>query len=381
MVNFLNKSLFFYLLFFITLTGSSYLGYLFVLLYIVFYVLSGRNIHITPKGTILLVMYLLILVVKYIQVGDVSKWSILTRFYFGMGPIIIYMYLSKVTANINKIIIILSIEVIIEVIAINFFIPASDLPNYPSDAVGGFEDGGFSYFKRPFSVGNNPTVSSTLICMLLTLQEMLCRRGAKRDKRADVLSAIAILVLVSGTGYALYAMYLAYRFFFSGKLKAANLLLFGIIALVFYMGFHMSILSEITAQKTSSEYTEFLLELKSVQNEQYMKYFTNPFLGLDCKNTPVITYGDFAWSELYLSFGILGIVFYILWVFSFINRRNWFPVLVGLIGAFHYGAIFNFAGQVLFAYILLLNNGTISRYIIAEEPKPIREKWCVVKNI
>ena len=55
----------------------------------------------------------------------------------------------------------------------------------------------------------------------------------------------------------------------------------------------------------------------------------------------------------------MGYVLLLSMALGHINRNNWFPVFIGLVGIWHYGAIFSFPGQLVFSYVLLMNTNPL----------------------
>lgn len=73
--------------------------------------------------------------------------------------------------------------------------------------------------------------------------------------------------------------------------------------------------------------------------------------------------GRFCFFGVLHSMGVGGIVLFVLYLLKYINRINFFPILIGVIGAFHYGGICTFPGQLILAYCVLLNKRTLAYYM------------------
>lgn len=105
-----------------------------------------------------------------------------------------------------------------------------------------------------------------------------------------------------------------------------------------------------------------MIDYKEELYSEYLSSFNNKFLGVDFHNMPPLTHGDTALVEFLLSFGLFGIIYFFLLVSHYFNKINWCPLLIGLIGAFHYGGIFSLPGQMLMAYVMVLNIKSRSYY-------------------
>lgn len=361
MANIFKSDKLFYLLFFLPLTGSAFLGYAISVLFFVIYFLSRNKKEVTQFGILAFVLYVFLVIAKLIQTGNPSVVSVITRFYLGIGPILFYVYYSKVKVNINFIILLLSIEVLIEAFLINFVISPTLLPNYPTEIkLGGFDSTEVMGYQRPYSIGINATVTATILCMLLAYREAQCKAGAARDFKLDIISTLAILALASGTGILLFAIYIFYRF--SGAINLKNISILILLVLIILRVVNSELLGDSLISHFSTEYFQFMIDYKEELYSEYLSSFNNKFLGVDFHNMPPLTHGDTALVEFLLSFGLFGIIYFFLLVSHYFNKINWCPLLIGLIGAFHYGGIFSLPGQMLMAYVMVLNIKSRSYY-------------------
>ena len=129
------------------------------------------------------------------------------------------------------------------------------------------------------------------------------------------------------------------------------------ILIIYYLIFIVDIGSLDGLDKISAFYLEFLYDFKDVQVQDVMytlKSAPNQFyIGRafdDAKQ--LIIWSDFAWLNLFECTGYIGLY---VTIFIFIlktNRYNYIPILVFLIGAIHYGAIYSLPGQLLAGYFL-----------------------------
>ena len=204
--------------------------------------------------------------------------------------------------------------------------------------------------------------------MLLACRESLNKNGLDLcgkilNRVLMALSLMTIIVLGSGTGFCLYLIYLLYKhnLFKIRLFLGLCLVLIGIVSFLSYI----TIDDESIFQRLSGEYFQFLWDYKEYQISELLDQYkvTNHFWGSALKNEEVaLIWGDFAFLQYYISLGILGISLFVMYVLKYANKVNFFPLLIGIIGAFHYGGIFTFPGQLLLAYLILLNKNTLPYY-------------------
>ena len=109
---------------------------------------------------------------------------------------------------------------------------------------------------------------------------------------------------------------------------------------------------------------EFLWEFKMNQIIDAIDLLSGDsyFIGCAYKNYPLQLWNDFALRDLFVSWGIVGILLLLGFVFKYINKMNGFILALSVLGLCHYGGIFSFPGQLCFAYAMLLNKNTIAYY-------------------
>ena len=161
--------------------------------------LLKTNLKIRLREIVFFIIFLwlgvsLALVVK----NDFSDFANAIRFYYGF---IIFYYIFQ---NINifplvKVFWLLVFLLIIEALAINTFINARDLPNFP--------DGGTHFtskgYQRPYSFGRNASVSSTIFTVLAALRFKMSIKGV-------VISFVTTCIFASGTGFVSFILYLCF---------------------------------------------------------------------------------------------------------------------------------------------------------------------------
>ena len=360
-----NKDWVFLLLFFSPILGLAFLCYL----YMGFSLLFSRVKNIKGKSrSILLFCILFFVFYKYIQIGNFTYWFALVRFFFGWALVFVYFRKFPVNISVNSVIMAFSIEVIVEFLLINTILPTSFLFNYPKiDGIGNIGP-----FIRVYSIGSNSSISGTILCMLLAYRESLNKRACDvKDIRVDILSTICIIMFASGTTFYLFLIYLFYRFNF---FKIRYLIL-GIVMMyvLFLVVSRMSISDGGILSHMSYDYLEFLWNYKGMQIEDNLYEYKNmsKLFGYDYNGEiEPLTWGDFAILEYYISFGLVGIVSLVAIICVNINKINFMPIFLGILGSIHYGGIFSLPGQMIFVLSLLLNK----KYINGVHNKNVRTR-------
>lgn len=353
----------FLLMFFSPLLGVSGFWYLILAAYIVRYFFLNLSKN-TIWGVFFTFIYVVFLCIKFNQISNFSIWFTTAKFYMGWGVVTLFLHYSKISINVNRLILLFCYEIILEFVLINTVIPQSVLPNYPNL---GYEIMTGS-FKRVYSVGCNATTSATILVMLLGYREAIRKSGVLICSKhgnwlVELLSFGAIVCFGSGTGFVLYLLYLLYRF---NLLKMKYVLILVAVLIGIYMAFsYITIKDGSIFQRLSGEYLVYLWELKEWQisdliSEHKVK---NIYLGADFKyEEDSLIWGDFAYLEYYISLGVIGISVLVLFVLKYINSLNCFPIIVGIVGAFHYGGICTFPGQLVLALCVLLDKHTLPYY-------------------
>ena len=68
--------------------------------------------------------------------------------------------------------------------------------------------------------------------------------------------------------------------------------------------------------------------------------------------------GDFHFLSFLQLNGIIGLLIFFVILVVNMNRLNWLPATIFLLGTLHYGVIFYFPGQFFFGYLLALRSSS-----------------------
>ncbi|WP_264531335.1 hypothetical protein [Flavobacterium sp. N502540] len=346
---------FLYSLFLLPLLGTSVPAYILAIGYLLFKITSF-------KFKIQDLFFLAIIVLWFslkTQQSDLKACTVLFRYYFGFYVFYLFFNNIKTSLKLDKLLWLLCFVIILEAFLINTILPVQYLPNYPKDGLGDFlaETKILGFYQRPYSIGTSSTITSTLVMVLIFYVF-----GFSKDKNIDksnkllFLSIFTVIILGSGTGYALLLMFLVYKIGpFKNKISAIFSL--SAIFLIYYIIFILDIGSLDGLDKISAFYLEFLYDFKATQIEEVisvLKSAPNQFyigrIFEDAKD--LVIWSDFAWLNLFECTGYIGL-YVTIFIFIFkTNRYNYIPILVFLIGAIHYGAIYSLPGQLLAGYFM-----------------------------
>jgi hypothetical protein len=256
------------------------------------------------------------------------------RYYWGF--LLFYLIFNKlnVKINVDKVLWFLSALTIIEAVLVNTVIPVSFFPNYPSS------EGAFSHiaeignYQRPYSFGGNASVTSTILVALLS--------ASKIDWRGRVIASIAIICCMSGTGFVALSIYILFR----ASRPVYLLIIFVLIGLI---GSNL-------VYKISAEYIYYLFQFKVAQITEQLS-LSSWFIGdslMDGVAGIAGLSGDFALLTFLQFNGLIGLMLFVFVICMNIKKTNNIPLLIMVFGAFHYGVIFYFPGQIIFGYFLNL---------------------------
>ena len=292
------------------------------------YLLAGRSL--LGRFSFLGVIFAIIFAAYVLMLFGVNGFlNGLYLFRFFWGFILFYLlFKSGIQIQIDKLLIFLSVLTIIEAVLINTVISAQLLPNFPSmEAASHFAPAGD--YQRPYSFGGSASVTSVILVAFLAVSR-LGWRG-----KSLVISAIS--ACMSGSGFIAVIIYFLARTPRIGYL----LIVPAIIGVVYSADIY----------KISPDYLFYLLDFKIGQiTDNYSSAFL--FLGEPLQASEGSAGGDFAALTFLQYNGLVGLFLFFTFFVLNINKLNWLPILILLVGALHYGVIFFFPGQLALGYIL-----------------------------
>lgn len=282
--------------------------------------------------------------------------SILTVKYF-LGFFLFFLFFKNyqnININFSKLVSLIAISVIIEALLVNTIIPKEYWLHYPVDNLS--HSGLFwGVYQRPYGIATSPTVTSSLIVILMTLADYQEKNKYHKIKNFHTLAITAVLASLSGTGFFLLILYLIIRY----KLFSIFALVFSIpiVALVIINQLSINIS---LFEKISPEYVFYLIEYKlgQIYDLFNIESLYSIFFGVEWNsNDPMPLGGDLGFLNIYNYGGVAILLLYLyLSIYIYSNKKFNITLSLFLISCFHYTAMFSLLGQILFGYILAISN-------------------------
>ncbi|SHL99460.1 hypothetical protein SAMN05443543_108139 [Flavobacterium flevense] len=344
-----------YSLFLLPLLGTSVPAYI---LAIGFLLIKITNLKFKIQDLFFLSVIVLWFLFKA-QQSELKACTILFRYYFGFYVFYLFFNNIKTSLKLDKLLWIICFFIFLEAFLINTILPVQNLPNYPKDGMGDFlaETKILGFYQRPYSIGTSSTITSTLVMVLIFYVFGLSKdQYIEKSNKLLAFSIFTVIILGSGTGYALLLMFIVYKIGpFKGKISA--ICSFSTMFFIYYLIFVLDIGSLDGLDKISAFYLEFLYDFKATQIEDViytLKSAPNQFyIGRTFEDAKdLVIWSDFAWLNLFECTGYVGLYLTVLIFIFKTNRYNYIPILVFLIGAIHYGAIYSLPGQLLGGYFM-----------------------------
>lgn len=336
-------------------------------LIIVALILFLNRLQYDKFDVLILLLILIFLSLKLFE--DSIPSSLLTLKYF-LGFWVFYLLFrqnfNSLKINFNFLLISISVILIFEAILINTILPATFWPNFPKGPEGELEHMGlyFGFYQRPYGIGTNASITTTLIVCLLLIRDKVHIPDSMVSRFATFMSVIAVIISLSGTGFFLLIMYYVLK-----KLKFIRIAMTLLLSLSFFLIIFLVLPKGELYEglyKISPEYNGFLILLKSEQIfEAYSSNYNLWDLLLGKKwiiGDPMPLGGDFGLLNFIVYGGIITILLHISIIIKRLNRLNFLVILILLVGAVHYAAIFSTPGQIIFSFCLALNKKKINMY-------------------
>lgn len=340
------------LLFFVQYLGLGALAQIIILLFISIELLRGTKVTLSAVDQCLFLCISIIFIFKIIHV-PLSVNIILFRFYWGFALFYLFFLITKVKINFLFLFWITAAVSILEGILLNTIMPVGTLKNIPIAHVELMSDEvDLGFLKRAYGFASSPTSSATIMVALLTSIYVF-----QKEKFRDYfifLTAVVLVFFGSGTGFLLFFVFLLvrYKLYTGFKLLIGLLLVFGAVVFVLSQDINEGGI----LMRMSGNYFETLIELKYIQiTEVFNKINKSVYdfiFGASYESIEEARImSDFGWIDFLECYGIIGITIFIL--FILLKKKFFtFPVLIIILGFFHYPAIGSIPGQILFANIL-----------------------------
>ena len=361
----LNLNLFFTLL---IVYLSIFAGYLdtsipafVILFFFLLFTLPNNQYSILEISAIsFLILYLITILVFSTDLISTLKNI---KWFFGISAFLLFLKNYSVMKSINSLLIsqkffifILSI-IIVETIFINFVFHPYQVYGleYISSILGSY--------NRPLGPMGNSSMTATF---LVAYYAFFINFQHKNTIILLFLFSLVILLLMSSTGFVLFFIY-SLVIIFNKSLKFQIKLSYVYLLMVISVTYILIFLF-LELQKVSFTYyfLVFLEKINFLNNFEVSKdgrsliegTSLEILFGRTLSSLVPLNGGDFAWLNLMYTHGIVGFFIFIYLFYSFFNnkiKKSIIPIAILMLGAFHYGVIFNSAGQLLLAFLLIFN--------------------------
>lgn len=235
----------------------------------------------------------------------------------------------------------LSFIVILETVLINTVIDPWLLPNFPvNDGSVGEYNAVISY-QRPYAFGASATVGSSLLVALIAISRVSGWRLW--------LASFVVFLFVSGTGIFAFFLLILLRYKML-IIKSVALIFFILLISYQLMPGLLDIAAFELSRKIGLNYINMLFWLKLDQVHQGFAALNNfeLFFGVNDGGRG----GDFGGLLFTLSNGLSGLLVFLLFILSRLNKENAVPLMILLITSLHYPVIFFVPGQMVFGFLL-----------------------------
>ena len=352
------------ILFFTQYLGIGYPAQVIILLLLFFEITRGKRILISQTDSILLLSLLILFFVKFFSIPYILN-ILIFKFYWGFIIFYLYFKLTDFKIDYLKLFWIMVFVTTIEFMLINSIVSPGFLGNINNKhAELMYNQLSFTQYNRAYGLAGIPTGSATILVALLASIYTLQRKYFKNY--LIYVAALPLVLIASGTGYVLYIVFVFIRFKLYKNLNLILGILF--IILIYYFFSRNSISEESVFQRLSLDYYGILVELKLQQViDVYYKLDHSIYETLFGYNYRIIDsarlLSDFGWIDFLECQGVFGV--FLLLLFLILKKKLLFlPILIVLLGSFHYTSLGSIPGQILFASLLSFNPQKYNRLVI-----------------
>jgi len=348
------------LMFFIQYLGVGVYAHVLVILLILFHITNYKFYKLTNFDLIFVLIIVYFFFVKALNIAALDS-ILLLKFYFGFILFYIFFKISKFELDYKFLFILTCIVSVIDFTLINTIVPIQMMKNVPGGELNASAQELRGTFYRSYGLGSSPTVSATIVVVLL-VSIFYYQRNEFKDKYI-LFSIIPLIMFGSGTGFFLFFLFLFIRYKLYKGLKlwiGLLLLVLSILALTFIdQNENGGLLS-----RMSIVYYNFLIDLKLEQIAEVLVKIHNSVTQIlfgynySRPDEGLRIMSDFGWLDMLEACGYLGIA--LIWLFVIVKKKLMEPpVFLLMIGAFHYPGLFSIPGQILLGALLAKNTPKI----------------------
>jgi hypothetical protein len=339
-------------LFFIQYLGLGALAQIIILLFVAIEMFNGSKIYLSDADKFLFFVILIIFIFKIIQVPLVVN-ILVFRFYWGFSLFYLFFIVSKFKIDFLILFWITAIISIIEGVLLNTIMPIGMLKNVPvahAELMANEIDLGL--LKRAYGLASSPTSSANI--MVILLASISTFQKEKFKHYFVLITAAALVSFGSGTGFVLFFIFLFVKY----ELYKGAKLFIGVLVIVSTVIFvlNQDINEGGILMRMSGNYFDTLIELKSTQITEVLiklyKSFYDTLFGVSYKSIEEVrVMSDFGWIDFLECYGFIGIPLFV--CFLLLKKKFFtFPIMIMLVGYFHYAVIGSIPGQILIAGVL-----------------------------
>jgi len=302
-----------------------------------------------------IVFVLILCFVFLIKTLNISLWDsfLLWKFYFGFILFYIFFRISKYQIDYRLLFILTCIVSVIDFTLINSIVPIGLMKNVPGGELNVSAQELKGAYYRSYGLGSSPTVSATIVVVLLA---SIFYHQRRKYKDIYTLFAIAPLIMFgSGTGFVLFLIFLFMRY----KLFKGWKLFFGaLIFVIFVMAITFIDQNENGGllSRMSIVYYNFLFDFKMEQIAEVITKIhislIQALFGYNYKpDEGLRIMSDFGWLDMLETWGYIGPA--LLWIFVIVKKKlKDPPVFLLMISALHYPGLFSIPGQIIMSALL-----------------------------
>lgn len=344
---------------------TSIPAFVFLLFYLLFTAPNNKYSIVEIAALGFASIYILILLIFSIDIISTLKNI---KWFFG---IVVFLLLIKNVNFLSSIesffkspyfFISITIIIIIETILINFIFHPIQIygSEYISSTIGPY--------NRPLGPMGNASMTATF---LIAYFAYFSHALQKFNLTFTFLFIFTVLLLMTSTGFLLLLFYYIITvavIIFKLKIKLAYVYVGLIVLTIYALTFFTFDLQKISFNYYILVVLEKFNFLSSLEiSKDGRSFFSgNNFellFGHTVNSMVPLNGGDFAWLNLLYTHGTIGFIIFIFLILAFYNRsksKSFLPITILFLGGLHYGVIFNSAGQLLLAFLIIYTRANIT---------------------
>ncbi len=311
--------------------------------------------YLSEGERFLLLGLVILFAVKQINITFYDNLTIF-RYYFGFVIFYFYFKLSGFRIDYKLLFWMTVIITTLDWLLINTVLPLEMMKNIPKEHVETILMDKQSWiFFRSYGLASSPTASATILVVLLS--SIYIQDKDHFNNFLILICLFPLILLGSGSGFFLFMLFIIIRFKLYKNAKVFIGLL-SILMLILYVQ-TQDINERSVFSRLSVNYISHLYDLKTYQVIEVLHTIGNSSFEVlfGCsysQNDNLRIMSDFGWIDFLECCGIVGVLFFI--IFIWIKKKIVFlPVLIFLLGYFHYPALCSIPGQILFASFMIWN--------------------------